>query len=60
LSPASDRGLQEIVPHRGDTVTKLLVVAEFIRRLDRVGEQVKNNFLVVGDAFFGSVFALLG
>ena len=60
LSPASDGWFEQIVPHRRDAVAEFLVIAQFIRRLDGVGEQVVDDFLVVSDTFFGSVPALLG
>ena len=58
LPPAPNLRLEQLVPQAGDVIAEFLVIAQHIGGLDRVGEQVVNDLLIVSHAFFGG--AVLG
>ena len=51
LPPAPDLRLEQLVPQAGDVIAEFLVIAQHVGGLDRVGEQVVNDLLIVGHAF---------
>ncbi|TWT74698.1 hypothetical protein CA13_74120 [Planctomycetes bacterium CA13] len=60
LSPASNGRFQEILPHGRNMVPELLILTQGIGSLDGVGEQIVNEFLVIGHALFGFILVLFG
>ena len=52
LPPAPDLRFEKSAPKVCDVITELFVISQHIGGFDRVGEEIVDDHLVVGDAFF--------